>query len=246
MRECFGFRLQYMLDKAHELLDFTDYRDLYSRYEDAQKISFDYAVAEKESSIAVMRYAGNWKDVGTWNMMAEVMADPTKGNVTLDDTCVNTNVVNELDIPILCMGCKDMVIAASCDGILVADKEQSGYMKPYVEKIAEGIRFAEKSWGTYTVIDAEPGTLTNKIELSAGSHMKYHSHERRDEVWTILSGQGTVLVDGMEQAVKPGDTVSVAAGCKHSIEAKTDMTLIEIQVGDEISAKDKKVYPMPE
>ena len=67
--------------------------------------------------------------------MAEVMADKTKGKAVLDETCENTNVVNELNIPILCMGCKDMIIAASGDGILIADKERSGYMKPYVEKI---------------------------------------------------------------------------------------------------------------
>lgn len=104
-----------------------------------------------------MRYKGEWKDVGTWNMMMEVMADNTKGNVTLDSECENTQVVNELDIPILCMGCRDMVIAASSDGILVSDKECSGYMKSYVEKIGTDVMFAEKSWGTYTVIDVQPG-----------------------------------------------------------------------------------------
>ena len=160
----FAFKLGYLLDKAHSMIDFADYRELFEKYSQLEKISFDYAVVEKEPSIQVMRFAGDWKDVGTWNMMAEVMADVTKGNVTIDDTCSNTNVVNELDIPILCMGCKDMVIAASCDGILVADKERSGYMKPYVEKISEGVRFAEKSWGTYTVIDAQPNAMF-KVKL---------------------------------------------------------------------------------
>ena len=129
----FAFKLGYLMEKAHSMIDFVDYQDLFSKYDQLEKISFDYAVVEKEPSIQVLRFAGDWKDVGTWNMMAEVMSDVTKGNATIDDTCSNVNVVNELDIPILCMGCKDMVIAASCDGILVADKEQSGYMKPYVE-----------------------------------------------------------------------------------------------------------------
>lgn len=116
------------------MIDFEDYRDLFNKYDTLTKISFDYAVVEKESSIQVLRYSGDWKDVGTWNMMAEVMADKTKGKAILDETCENTNVVNELNIPILCMGCKDMIIAASGDGILISDKERSGYMKPYVEK----------------------------------------------------------------------------------------------------------------
>lgn len=240
----FAFKLGYLMDKAHSMIDFTDYRDLYAKYDTLEKISFDYAVVEKEPSIQSMRFAGDWKDVGTWNMMAEVMADVAKGNVTMDDTCVNTNVVNELDIPILCMGCKDMVIAASCDGILVSDKEQSGYMKPYVEKISESVRFAEKSWGTYTVIDAQPEALTVKVTLHAGNSMKYHSHEYRDEVWTVLNGNGRTIVDGMEQVVRPGDVVTIAAGCKHTLIADTDMNVIEVQVGKDISQADKTVYTL--
>ena len=242
----FAFKLGYLLDKAHSMIDFADYRELFEKYSQLEKISFDYAVVEKEPSIQVMRFAGDWKDVGTWNMMAEVMADVTKGNVTIDDTCSNTNVVNELDIPILCMGCKDMVIAASCDGILVADKERSGYMKPYVEKISEGVRFAEKSWGTYTVIDAQPKSMTVKVSLHTGNMMKYHSHERRDEVWTVIEGTGRTIVDGMEQVVRPGDVVTIAAGCKHTLIADTDMNVIEVQIGEEISQADKTVFSMDE
>ena len=240
----FAFKLGYLMEKAHSMIDFTDYRDLYAKYDQLEKISFDYAVVEKEPSIQVLRYAGDWKDVGTWNMMAEVMADVTKGNATIDDTCSNVNVVNELDIPILCMGCKDMVIAASCDGILVADKEQSGYMKPYVEKISEDVRYAEKSWGTYTVIDAQPTSMTIKVILRAGNQMKYHSHERRDEVWTVVEGTGRTIVDGMEQVVRPGDVVTIAAGCKHTLIADTDLSVIEVQVGADISQADKTVFPL--
>lgn len=131
----FAFKLGYLLNTAHKMIEFEDYRDLFNKYDTLTKISFDYAVVEKEQSIQVFRYRGDWKDVGTWNMMAEVMADQTKGRAILDETCVNTNIVNELNIPILCMGCKDMIVAASGDGILISDKERSGYMKPYVEKI---------------------------------------------------------------------------------------------------------------
>ena len=80
-----------------------------------------------------------------------------------------------------------MVIAASGDGILIADKEQSSYMKPYVEKISTDVRYAEKSWGSYSVIDAGEGYLNVKVILNPGNRMSYHSHDFRDEVWTILS-----------------------------------------------------------
>ena len=178
----FAFKLGYLLNKAHELIDFVDYADLFKKYDTLTKISFDYAVVEKEPNIQVIRYAGQWKDVGTWNMMAEVMADKTKGDVILDDTCKDTNVVNELNIPILCMGCEDMVVAASEDGILVSTKERSGYMKPYVEKIDNPSMFAEKSWGTFTVIDNQENSKTIKIEMKPNAEMSYHSHSYRSEI----------------------------------------------------------------
>lgn len=238
----FAFKLGYLMEKAHSMIDFVDYQDLFSKYDQLEKISFDYAVVEKESSIQVLRFAGDWKDVGTWNMMAEVMSDVTKGNATIDDTCSNVNVVNELDIPVLCMGCKDMVIAASSDGILVADKSQSSYMKPYVEKISEDVRFAEKSWGTYKVIDVHPGSMTIKVTLRAGNRMKYHSHEHRDEVWNVIEGKGRVVVDGVERQIQAGDVIQLPVGCKHTLIADTDMNVIEVQMGMDITQSDKKVY----
>lgn len=238
----FAFKLGYLVDKAHSMIEFKDYKDLYEKYDTLTKISFDYAVVEKESSIQVMRYSGDWKDVGTWNMMSEVMSDPTKGNVTLDDTCENTNVVNELNIPILCMGCKDMVIAASGDGILISDKERSGYMKPYVEKISSDVMFAEKSWGTYTVLDAQPGSMTIRVKIKAGNAMSYHSHEHRDEVWSVLSGNGKVTLNDEIESISAGIVIRIPRGTKHSIMAETDLTVIEVQIGDEISVHDKKKY----
>lgn len=238
----FALKVGYLLETAHKMIDFTDYEDLLDHYAELPKISFDYAVVEKESSIQVMRYAGEWKDVGTWNMMAEVMADRTKGNVILDDTCDNTNVVNELDIPMLCMGCRDMVIAASSDGIFVADKEQSSYMKPYVEQMDADAMYAEKSWGTYTVIDAHDTCMTIKVLLNAGHQMKYHSHMRRDEVWTIVSGTGTAVLDDQISKVTAGDVVKIPRGCRHTIIAETTLNIIEVQIGEDIDVRDKEVF----
>lgn len=238
----FAFRLGYLLEKAHSMVEFTDYRDLYSKYETLTKISFDYAVVEKESSIQVMRYNGDWKDVGTWNMMAEVMTDDIKGRAVMDEYCENTQIINELNIPILAMGCKDMVIAASGDGILVTDKERSGFMKSYVEKIESEVMFAEKSWGTFTVIDVHEGSLTVKVSMRPGERMSYHSHDYREEVWTVVAGNGKAIVDGMEQILRAGDVLTIAAGCKHTMIADTNLDIIEVQLGETISAEDKKKY----
>ena len=240
----FAYKLRYVLERAHELIDFTDYADLFAKYAELKKISFDYAVVEHEKDIAVMRFNGQWKDLGTWNTLTEAMEENAIGDVRMNEKCSNVHVINELGVPILAMGLKDMVISASPDGILVSDKEQSSYIKPYVDEIDRQIMFAEKSWGSYRVLDIEEGSMTVKVTLNPGHRMNYHSHDRRDEVWTIISGKGKTVVDGMEQPVTVGDVITMEAGCKHTVIAETELQLIEVQLGSQISVADKHKYEM--
>lgn len=146
--------------------------------------------------------------------------------------------------PVLAMGLHDVVISASPEGILVSDKEQSSYIKPFVDKIDQQIMFAEKSWGSFRILDIEEGSLTIKVTLNAGHRMNYHSHRNRDEVWVVISGQGRTVVDEMEQNIKTGDVVTMEAGCRHTVIADTELKLIEVQLGTEISVHDKQKFPL--
>lgn len=240
----FAYKLKYVLNKAHELIDFTDYQDLFAKYDTLTKISFDYAVVEKEDKIQVMRFAGQWKDLGTWNTLTEAMEETSVGDALMNETCENVHIVNELNVPILAMGLHDVVISASSEGILVSDKEQSSYIKPFVDQIDQQIMFAEKSWGSFRVLDVEEESLTIKVTLNAGHQMNYHSHKYRDEVWVVVSGSGRTIVDGMEQEVHAGDVITMQAGCRHTIIAQTELKLIEVQLGREISVDDKQKFPL--
>lgn len=242
----FACKLKYVLQKAHELLDFTDYYDLYSKYETLEKISFDYAVVEQEKQIKVLRFAGAWKDLGTWNTLTEAMEEQAVGKAIMNEKCQNVHVMNELDVPVLCMGLKDMVVAASPDGILVAEKAQSSYIKPFVDAIDQQVMFAEKSWGSFRVLDIGENSLTIKVTLKAGNKMNYHSHERRDEVWTIISGNGRTIVDGMVEQVTAGDVITMQAGCRHTIIADSQLEVMEVQLGREISVHDKQKFELEE
>ena len=241
----FAYKLSYVLDKSKELLGTDDYDELFSNYADLKKISFDYAVVEAETSIDVLRYNGEWKDLGTWNTLTEAMVDPVIGDGALNDKCSNVHIVNELGIPIIGMGLKDVVISASPEGILVSDKEQSSYIKPFVDEIDQRVMFAEKSWGSYRVLDIEETSMTVKVTLNPGNKMNYHSHDKRDEVWTVISGSGRTVVDGMEQLVRPGDVITMAAGCKHTVFAGDEgIQLIEVQLGEDINVADKHKYEL--
>lgn len=241
----FAYKLKYVLDKAHELIDFEDYDDLFAKYDTLQKISFDYAVVEQESDIQVMRFSGQWKDLGTWNTLTEAMVESSVGDATMNDDCSNVHIVNEMSIPIIAMGLHDVVISASPEGILVSDKHQSSYIKPFVDKIDQQVMFAEKSWGSFRVLEVEEESLTIKVTLNPGHSMNYHSHKNRDEVWVVISGTGRTLVDGIEKPIRVGDVIIVKAEEKHTVFADTELKLIEVQVGKGISVHDKRKFDLP-
>ena len=240
----FAYKLKYVMDIAHQLIDFTDYHDLFAKYATLTKISFDYAVVEKEKKIQVQRFAGQWKDLGTWNTLTEAMEEAVVGKGEMNDTCTGVHIVNEMDVPVLAMGLHDVVISASPEGILVSDKEQSSYIKPFVDRFEQQIMFAEKSWGSFKVIDVETGSMTIKVTLNAGHSMNYHSHKNRDEVWVVISGNGKTIVDGMEQQVKTGDVITMSAGCRHTVMAETELKLIEVQLGTDINVHDKQKFAL--
>lgn len=242
----FAYKLSYVLSKSRELLGTDMYEELFSNYSNLKKISFDYAVVEAETSIQVLKYSGTWKDLGTWNTLTEAMEEPTVGDVRLSVNCSNVHAINELGVPILIMGGKDIVVSASAEGILVSDKEQSSYIKSYVDEINQPVKFAEKSWGSYRVLDVQDNSMTVLVTLNPGHSMNYHSHEKRDEIWNVVKGSGRTIVDGMEQLVKAGDVVTMKSGCKHTVVAGSEgLQLIEVQLGSEISVADKKKYEMP-
>lgn len=238
----FAFKLGYVLDMLENEIGVTDYAGVSGKYEELRKISFDYAVAEVEESRAVMSYDGEWKDLGTWNTLTDEMDDNLIGKGIMDDSCKNLHIINELNVPILAMGIKNAVITAGPQGILVSDKNRSAQIKQFVDRLGTEVMIAEKTWGQFQVLDVAEDSMTVKITVFAGKHIDYQSHDHRDVVWTVIRGTGRTVVDGMEQKVTVGDVITMQAGCKHTVIADTEMNLIEIQLGREISANDQRKY----
>ncbi|MBD5156801.1 MAG: cupin domain-containing protein [Butyrivibrio sp.] len=237
-----GFKLRYLLEKSHTMIDFDGYDSLVRQYTDMPSISFDYAVLEREKGIRVLRFGGAWKDIGTWNTFVDSMSEQIIGQAVFDDTCKDIHIVNELNIPVICMGLNDMIVVVGNDGILVTDKEQSSKIKPYVERLDSRARYAEKSWGTFVILDVQERAMTVKVSIRAGKKMNYHSHNYRNEIWAVLSGDGESVVDGVHRTISAGDVVLLPAGCKHTVRAITELNIIEVQEGEEITVHDKLRY----
>lgn len=239
----FAFKLGYLMNLIKKYVQFTTFKDIEAQYTTLPKISFDYEVVEKEKSIAMVEYGGTWKDLGTWNTLTEAMDDTAIGKVVLADTCGNTHVINELDIPITVVGVKDMIVAASPDGILVSDKHQSSFLKHYVDNIVQRPMYEESCWGEYKVLDYAAygdgiSSLTKSLFIKAGKSISYQTHAFRDEIWTIVDGTGNLIIDDYIRKVKRGDVAYITKGQKHAIYAKTDLRLIEVQIGKELVESD--------
>ena len=238
----FCFKLSYIKEKTKELTGFDTYSDLYDNYEKLEKISFDYAVVEKEKNIKLVEYNGEWKDIGTWNTLCEVMSDNSIGSVIVDDKSSNINIVNELDIPIIAMGLKDLVIAASADGIFVSDKGESSYNKPLVEKLDNRPMYEERAWGDFKILDMYKNSLVKHLFIKKGEHISYQKHNHRDEVWTIVDGMGEFVLNNEVKKVKSGDVLMIKQGDKHALKAVEDLHFIEVQIGTELSEDDIERY----
>lgn len=239
----FAVSIGYVLDIVAKEIEDVSYESILANYSKLENISFDYKVVEKANNISMVEYEGGWKDLGTWNTLTEEMDDICLGKSIVGEECENTHIVNELSIPIVALGTKDVVIAASPDGILVSDKHKSSYLKPYVETLEERPMYEERRWGEYRVLDYtqyedKSKSLTKHLMIEKGKSISYQCHLHRDEIWTIVDGNGKLLIDGHIKEVKRGDVAYIVAGQKHALYATKDLHFIEVQIGKELIEDD--------
>lgn len=239
----FAFRVGWMMEIVREHMLSKSFADTYSRYSEFPKISFDYEVAEKAQSVAVVPYEGKWKDLGTWNTLTEELGHHAIGNVLMGDANENTHVINEQEVPVFVNGMKDVVVAASPDGILVCAKDKSETIKKYVDGLTLRPMYEERRWGTYKVlsdVEYQKGerALTKTITLKEGKNISYQIHHHRDEVWTIVDGEGEFVLDGDRRVIRRGDVCIIRREQLHAIRAITNLTFIEVQLGNPLVEED--------
>lgn len=231
----FSFKLNYILKKTEEILGSSDYKYLYNNYSSFKKISFDYAVAEHENSISLLPFSGEWRDMGTWNTLTEVMAEQVLGNV-MAVSCNRTNIINELNIPLIAMGAEDMVVVATADGILVSKKDMSTQLKKYVESARP--MYETCLWGHYIVLDNTinpdgSNSITKHLIIKPGKYISYKKHKHKTKMWNFIEGDGELVMDGKVSKVTRGDNIVISAEIEHSIKSlDKDLHIIEVQVGN--------------
>lgn len=239
----FAFKLGYMIDQLDKRGLPIQYDKVLEHYGSLPKISFDYEIVEKAEQVVVLPYNGYWRDLGTWNTLTEEMQTNILGRGSISNECINSHLINELDIPVVVLGASNLVVATSSDGILVSEKSASHHVKEIVKDIEQRPMFEERRWGWYRVLDYKKPTegtevLTKRLFVFAGHNLSYQYHHYRSEVWVVVAGEGEFVLDDKLSYVKQGDVLTIPLGAKHGIKAFNDLEIIEVQMGSKLEEED--------
>jgi mannose-1-phosphate guanylyltransferase len=239
----FAFKLNTLINILIEKGLPIQYDEMVKQYGRLPMTSFDYEVVERARHIVAVPYRGTWKDLGTWNTLTEEISITGIGKGIVSEDSANTHLINELDIPVTVLGLSNVIVAASPDGILVADKAASPRIKDLMKDAVQRPMFEERRWGYYRVLDFKSfddgrKVLTKRFCVHAGKNLSYQMHAYRSEVWTIISGVGEVVADERLYRVSIGDVLQIPHGSRHSLRAITDLEVIEVQSGFELVEED--------
>ena len=75
--------------------------------------------------------------------------------------------------------------------------------------------------------------------IKKDKNISYQYHNHRSEFWTIVEGEGYIILDGILSKVNTGDTFTIEKNVKHSITAiNGDLVILEVQYGAECNEDD--------
>ena len=91
-----------------------------------------------------------------------------------------------------------------------------------------------RPWGAYWVLDDERADhKVKRLVVEPGKRLSYQRHRHRAEHWFVVAGTATVILDGAEITLAPGQSVDIAVGQAHRCENRgtEPVTFIEVQTG---------------
>lgn len=236
----------------------------FSQYEKSPSISFDYAVMEKSADVALVPATFSWSDIGSWNAFAEMLPadsdDSRSYTAPLDPGRSRAGVaprviahdsartyVHTSGRLIATLGVSDLTIVDTEDALLVAANNRAQDVKHIVDALKrEGSELAKlplvvrRPWGTYEILNDEPGVKVKRIVVHPGASISLQLHRHRAEHWTIVAGTGEIEVDEKKIPCKRDTTVFIPIGAKHRIRntGSNDIVFIEVQTGDKLVEED--------
>ena len=76
------------------------------------------------------------------------------------------------------------------------------------------INIEERPWGRFYVLHDQPTYKLKRIEVDPGERLSYQYHNKRSESWTIVSGIGSITLDGKCKRLQAGGNYINSTRCK--------------------------------
>jgi mannose-1-phosphate guanylyltransferase/mannose-6-phosphate isomerase len=216
----------------------------------APNISIDYAVMERTDRAVLVPCQIGWNDVGAWSALWEVREQDEFGNVLQGDVIVHDSsgslVHSERTLTAL-VGVKNLVVIATKDAILVADRAHAQDVKAIVDKLKAADRpepmehtVAFRPWGSYEVVDHGENFLVNHIMIKPGGRISLHMHHHRTEHWIVVQGTARVTCGEKVMVLHENESTFIPLGEKHRLEnpGRVPLRLIEVQSGPYLGSDD--------
>lgn len=92
-----------------------------------------------------------------------------------------------------------------------------------------------RPWGFYKTTILNDFFQSKVIYVMPGQALSLQSHQRREEYWTVVYGEGTIQIGESIHPVIPGQNFFIPKGCKHRLtntSEKNTLILTEVQLGD--------------
>jgi mannose-1-phosphate guanylyltransferase/mannose-6-phosphate isomerase len=229
------------LAKAKRDLDFV--RLDADAFANAPNISIDYALMEKTDRAAIVPCDIGWSDVGAWSALWEIRDQDAQNNVLHGDVIVHdvtgSYVHSENRLTAL-VGVRDLVVIATDDAVLVADKARTQDVKAIVDRLKADNRSEHtehkrvfRPWGSYETVDIGDRFQVKHIMVKPGGRLSLQMHHHRAEHWVVVEGTARVTVGDKVSTLKENESTFIPLGEKHRLENPGDkpLRLIEVQSG---------------
>lgn len=216
----------------------------------ARKIAFDIAVMEKTRHAHVVAGDFGWSDIGDWNALWEVSEKDNAGNagqgpVLMVET--EGSYVSTEDQLVATLGVKDLVVVATRDAVLVADRHKVGQVKQLVERLKQDGRPEAshharvfRPWGWYQTLVLQDRSQVKRIVVYPGGKLSLQKHFHRSEHWVVVRGTARVTIGDKTEDLIENQSAYIPSGVVHRLEnpGRIDVEIIEVQTGSYLGEDD--------
>jgi mannose-6-phosphate isomerase-like protein (cupin superfamily) len=97
-----------------------------------------------------------------------------------------------------------------------------------------------RPWGTFQVLHEEEKCKVKRLVIKPGQKFSLQSHQNRNELWSIISGNGEVTLDDEITPTQADMIYYIPVGTKHRLEnvGNDELVVIEVQTGASFAEED--------